>query len=130
MSVDFGAGGAYGILLTGREDMRPLYDRFVEYVARERALLTDGDVFEPENLPGIEDFTKKFREAFALLGIHVPAQAQMVWSGAENERPGEVATAADSWVLGFGLFTSPAEYPALRPSFVQASKWHTWVWAS
>ncbi len=134
MSFDVGAAGAYGILLFERGDVKALYDEFKSYVASRKPKETDpdgdddDDDWNPDTLKRVPEFAARFRKEFKALGIEVPETATLIWTDTEDARPGRVITPADQFVLGFGLFTPPSDYPALDPSYVAQSKWHTWVW--
>ena len=56
-------------------------------------------------------------KAFAEDGIIVPASAALLWTGSEADRLARCATPADEWILGFGVFTNPWDYPPMDESF-------------
>ena len=125
MSYHVSACGAFGILLDERADVKELLDELTDYIGSVD--IDDNHVDESEQIP---EFTERFRTALAASGIKVPATAALHWTGNEDDRPGQTATAGNAWVLGFGLYTRPDLYPAMSESFIKESQWHTWVTGS
>jgi hypothetical protein len=137
MGMDCGAGGAYGILLSNNE-----LPAVVEIVKKLNQIVSDFPNsnqeeeldpelhYEPEDYPGVKELVEPLRQAFREAGINVPESADLLWTGSDDERPARCATGGEDWVLGFGLFTRPDKFPAMDPTFLEASEWHTWVWMS
>ena len=67
-------------------------------------------------------------KAFAEDGIIVPASAALLWTGSEADRLARCATPADEWILGYGVFTNPWDYPPMDESFKKISGFHSWAW--
>ena len=79
------------------------------------------DINCPEDDPAVNEFLPLFIEALAKSGIEVPDGAGLLWTGNDDERPASCATSAGEFVLGFGLFTMPWQYPEMADSFKDAS---------
>jgi hypothetical protein len=58
----------------------------------------------------------------------VPSGAYLVWTGSEDDRPARCSTPPEGWVLGWGLFTKPWDYPEMDASFREHAAFHEWVW--
>jgi hypothetical protein len=52
----------------------------------------------------------------------------LLWTGSEADRLAHCATPADEWILGFGVFTNPWNYPPMDASFRKSASFHSWVW--
>jgi hypothetical protein len=126
MSTSAGAGGAFGILLSAVPEVADLYAELKFHVNDS---LDANYAANADEVSGLGDFKTRFITAFKNLGITVPDGAQLLETGKEDERPGECSTAGDEFVLGFGLFTNPWDYPVMDQSFKDAADWHTWAWA-
>ena len=132
MSQSCGACGAFGILLSGRPELADLFGQLMDYVNEgdENGTFFDKGYNCPEDDPAVNEFLPLFIEALAKSGIEVPDGAGLLWTGNDDERPASCDTSAGEFVLGFGLFTMPWQYPEMADSFKDASFWHTWVWMS
>lgn len=127
MSVDYGAAGAYGILLSSHQDKFPgAYEALLKEAARiepgERSASELDEAVISKCLDGI---VAGFRSA----GIICPEGCFLVHTGEADERPGRTATGPDDWVIGFGIFTEPWAWPEIHTSFRELATFHTWVWA-
>jgi hypothetical protein len=129
MSMDAGAAGMYGILLSEVKDpaIAQIYKEFTDALA---PYLEEG----PSGLDDITaeplypEFRARFVKAFEVTGITVPEEAWLGYTGSGDDRPARCATPPDVWVLGLGIFTRPDQWPTLDESFIKASEMHTWVW--
>lgn len=155
MGMDMGCAGALGINLSVpvyakiRKHLIKVYEEFLVHLHGEhdrylRILHGDIEVSQEEfdamealsdlteeerQMKWAEPFKDRFIEALAKAGIIFPKQAKLLWTGDEDDRPARCDTPAGDWILGFGLFTFPWEYPELDPSFKETANFHTWVWA-
>lgn len=130
MGQDAGAAGAYGILLgtIGFPEMESINSRLEELIT---AYKDDEDGLELDEMDTSARAIAIQVELIALLklnGIKVPDLAVLFYTGTEDARPARCDTPAESWVLGFGLFSKPNSIPRLDESFDKLSEWHTWVW--
>ena len=132
MGMDCGAGGAYGILLSDSElpaviEIRKKIEKIVtDFPVRESGEAAEFDT--PEDYPGVKELIEPLKQAFRDNGINVPESADLLWTGSNDDQPARCVTAAEDWVLGFGLLTRPDKFPVMDPTFLEASEWHTWVW--
>jgi hypothetical protein len=129
MSYDVGAGGAFGLLLSEyKEHLGQTYDAFLEQAQAYDDGYVDDEATSPD-FEGVSDrHIEPMRQAFYVIGIVVPESAYFIQTGTEDERPGRTVTPPDDFVLGFGLYTMPWDFPAMHESFQKAADWHTWVW--
>ena len=128
MSTSAGACGAFGILLRPVE--LPAVVAIREEIEKIAAEYDDEEMQynSPEEYPEIKAFLEPLKLALREGGINVPDGADLMWTGSEDDRPSRCDTQAEQWVLGFGLFTRPDQFPAMDATFLDASEWHTWVW--
>jgi hypothetical protein len=128
-----GAAGAFGILLPTVPEIADLYNKFKTEVI---ALEADGDDVETLIRDENEEFGEllsKYQLMFSFLlyndsAIVVPSSATLHYTGIEDDRPAEGGAPAEEWVLGFGLYTKPWEYPEMLDTFRAHAAHHTWVW--
>ena len=128
MSSSAGIGGAFGLLLSEVPKVAAIYGDLKLYVnqALEReAAAEPGDL---ESAPEVLQIRDRLIGAFAEDGILVPASAVLLWTGSEADRLAHCATPADEWILGFGLFTNPWDFPPMDASFRKSASFHSWVW--
>jgi hypothetical protein len=133
MSMSSGAAGAFGIMLSTIPEFEDVYNKFkAEVVVLEEkggdleSLIREDD----EELKGI---LSKYQTLFSALlhtasGVIVPSSATLHYTGLEDDRPADGATPAEEWVLGFGIYTKPWEYPEMFDSFRTAADYHMWAW--
>ena len=128
MSTSCGACGAFGILLSGIDvpAVAEIRTQMNEIVANYND--EDMEYNSPEEYPEIIALLDPLKQVFLENGITVPEGASIMWTGSEDDRPSRCDTQAEQWVLGFGLFTRPDQFPAMDATFLDASEWHTWVW--
>ena len=133
MSMSCGAGGAFGILLSTIPEIETFYNKFKDEV---QVLAEDGDdvdtLVRDEN-EELKEILSKYQPMFSALlavkrGIVVPASARLQYTGLEDDRPAGGATPAEEWVLGFGIYTKPWEYPEMLDTFRATAEYHTWAW--
>lgn len=55
--------------------------------------------------------------------LGAPPDAQLFWTGDEDDRPGRCETEANSWLVGYGLLSFPRDVPKAK----WKPEWHTWV---
>jgi hypothetical protein len=130
MSTSAGACGAFGILLG------PYSPEIVALREQLDAVVTayDNQDGEPDDRNSPEEFPEAvviqgaLKVAFAAAGIIVPESAVLHWTGSDDDRPARCDADPNQWVLGFGLFTRPDQYPAMDPTFLANAQWNTWVW--
>ena len=134
MSVECGAAGAFGLYLPLYEQVSDIYNELKTYVHR---VMNDEDPDEanetgdPESFARIPEFCNRLIAAFAKIGIVVPPGASLIWTDSEESRPAECSTESEEWVLGWGAFTAPWNYPQdFDPSFKKAASFSTWAWIS
>jgi len=130
MGVDAGAAGAFGLYLPEYEQLEDLYKELQGYVK----LVRDGEAEEdpdgePQDLDKIPTYRARFISDLAeKCKIIVPPSAFMIWTGNEDDRPARCATPSEHWVLGWGLWTKPWDYPEMDASFREHAALHEWVW--
>jgi hypothetical protein len=128
MSSSAGIGGAFGLLLPEFPKVASLYGDLKLVVSKALEGKDAGDPGDMESAPEVLRVRDRLIEALAEGGIIVPASAALLWTGSEADRLARCATPADEWVLGYGLFTNPWDYPAMDESFRKNSGFHSWVW--
>lgn len=112
----------------GIDPVHIIHYTFDESYTQDGVMIEPDDDLDSEKLYEMAlSWSAKFVAAFKAAGIVVPVEAELLPTGTEDEHAGRCATSPDLWVLGFGLFQLPGNYPALHPSFVEAAEWHTWV---
>jgi hypothetical protein len=131
MSTSCGTCGAYGILLSEVElpavtEIRTRLDEIEELFALAANISDSAD--SVEDVPEVQALLEPLKKAFREAGITVPDGAVLQWTGSDDDRPARCETVAKQWILGFGLFTRPDMYPPMDLSFIEQSRWHTWVW--
>ncbi len=121
MSYNLFACGAFGILLSDyAKELKDLYTEFLEEVEEHRD--------DPEARDDVaRRYSPRFIEAFRALGIHVPEGAELHYTDEEEDRPGSTETPGNDWVLGFGLFTNPWDWPPMDESFREVARFEQWV---
>ncbi len=133
MSMSSGAAGAFGIMLSTIPEIADVYNKFK---AEVRVLEEDGGDLESlirEDNEEIEGILAKYQTLFSALlhtthGVIVPSSATLHYTGLEDDRPADGSTPAEEWVLGFGIYTKPWEYPEMSDSFRTTADYHTWAW--
>ena len=131
MPTSCGASGAYGVLLTDFPAMAAIYAELKTFVAARLAELDEAmDTVAPNEFKADElrPFCERLIKAFAEDGVIVSESATLHWTGSEDDRPAQCETAADEWVLGWGMFLDPWKYPEMDASFRSKAAYHTWVW--
>src|ERR1035437_6632427 len=108
MSTSCGACGVFGILLT--DSKIPAVAEIVKQLNEAVATYEpeDGEEFDcntPEDYPKVEALVDPLKKAFEDNGIVLPDGIDLQWTGSEDDQPARCDTAAEQWVLGFGLFT-------------------------
>ncbi len=128
MSSSAGIGGAFGLLLPEFPQIAAIYRDLKLVVNKALAGESAGDPGELESAPEVLEIRDRLIRAFAEAGIIVPESAALLWTGSEADRLARCATPADEWILGFGVFTNPWDYPVMDESFRKNSGFHSWVW--
>ena len=128
MSTSAGACGAFGILLS--PDSFPAVVAILEQIQKIVAEYDDEamEYNSPEEYPAIKALLEPLKTAFRDNGIIIPDGADLQWTGSEDDRPARCDTRAEQWVVGFGLYTRPTQYPPMDATFLGHADWHTWVW--
>jgi len=128
MSSSAGIGGAFGLLLPEFPQVAAIYGELK--VAIDKALEEESaqDPGELESAPEVLEIRDRLIKAFAEVGIIVPASAALLWTGSETDRLARCATPAEEWILGYGVFTNPWDYPPMDESFKKVSGFHSWAW--
>jgi len=128
MSSSAGIGGAFGLLLLEYPQVAAIYGDLKLAIDKAIEEESAGNPGELENAPEVLDVRDRLIKAFAEDGIVVPASAALLWTGSEADRLARCETPADEWILGFGVFTNPWDYPPMEESFRKNSGFHSWVW--
>ena len=127
MSSTARIGGAFGLLLSEFPQVAAIYGdlkRHVDTYLTANAMADPGDL---EHVPEVLEIRDRLIEAFAEGGIMVPASASLLWTGSEADRLVQSDTPADEWILGYGIFTNPWDYPPMEESFKKTARFHSWV---
>jgi hypothetical protein len=128
MSSSAGIGGAFGLLLPEFPKVAVIYGDLkivVDKALEEESAGNPGDL---ESTPEVIEVRDRLIKAFAEDGIIVPASAALLWTGSEADRLAQCATPADEWILGYGVFTKPWDYPPMHESFRKIASFHSWAW--
>jgi hypothetical protein len=128
MSSSAGIGGAFGLLLSEFPEVAAIYGELklaIDKAIEEESAENPGEL---ESAPEVLDVRDRLIKAFAEDGIIVPASAALLWTGSEADRLARCETPAEEWILGFGAFTNPWDYPPMDESFRKSSGFHSWVW--
>jgi hypothetical protein len=128
MSTSAGIGGAFGLLLPKFPKVAAIYDDLKLVVSKTIEGNGAGDPGDMESAPEVLRVRDRLIGAFAEDGIIVPASAALLWTGSEADRLARCETPADEWILGFGVFTNPWDYPPMDESFRKNSTFHSWAW--
>lgn len=128
MSSSAGIGGAFGLLLSEFLSVAAIYGDLKLYVNQALDREVAAEPGELEGAMGVLQIRDRLIGAFAEDRIHVPASAALLWTGSEADRLAHCATPADEWILGFGVFTNPWNYPPMDASFRKSASFHSWVW--
>jgi len=128
MSSSAVIGGAFGLLLPEFPKVAAIYGDLK--LAVDKALEDERaeDPGKMESAPEVLKIRDRLIESFAEDGIIVPASAALLWTGSEADRLARCATPADDWILGYGVFTNPWDYPPMDESFRKNASFHSWVW--
>jgi hypothetical protein len=127
MSTSAGIGGAFGLLLPEFPKVAAIYGDLkliVDKALEEESAENPGDM---ESAPEVIELGDRLIKAFAEVGIVVPASAALLWTGSEADRLARCATPADEWILGYGVFTKPWDYPPMDESFRKSASFHSWA---
>jgi hypothetical protein len=128
MSSSAGIGGAFGVLLPEFPRVAAIYGDLkivVNKAIEEESTQSPGDM---ESAPEVLELRDRLIQAFAEDGIIIPASAALLWTGSEADRLARCATPADEWILGYGVFTKPWDYPPMDESFRKNASFHFWAW--
>jgi hypothetical protein len=102
-------------------DLKIVVNKAIE----EESTQDPGDM---ESAPEVLELRDRLIQAFAEDGIIIPVSAALLWTGSEADRLARSATPADEWVLGYGVFTNPWDYPPMDESFRKSASFHSWAW--
>jgi hypothetical protein len=129
MGYDVTAQGAFGLLLSNHaQELSTLQEEFKAAVSEAEKRAEEAmDSTEEAREVVADEWVDRFVEAFRQAGINVPEEANLFYTGSEDERPGRTDAPAEEWVLGFGMLTMPWDWPEMDASFRKAAFWHTWV---
>ena len=128
MSSSAGIGGAFGLLLPEFPQVAAIYGDLKIVVNKdieEESAQNPGDM---ECAPEVLELRDRLIQAFAEDGIIIPASAALLWTGSGPDRLARCATPADEWILGYGVFTNPWDYPPMDESFRKNASFHSWAW--
>jgi hypothetical protein len=128
MSSSAGIGGAFGVLLAEFPQVAAIYGDLKAVINKA---LEEGSAEDPGDLESTSEvlaLRDRLVQTFAEDGIIVPSSAALLWTGAEADRLARCATPADEWVLGYGVFTNPWDYPPMDESFRKSASFHSWAW--
>jgi hypothetical protein len=120
----------YGILLDEIQtpSIKALFEQFKEAIES----YLDGDDGDGRDSEGyrvlLVEWTAKFVAEFAALGAVVPTDVDLSYTGSDDDQPAQCQTAADQYILGYGIFKDPWTYPELDVTFRALAQHHTWVW--
>jgi flagellar biosynthesis/type III secretory pathway M-ring protein FliF/YscJ len=131
MSQSAGAAGVYGILLNDLDSAEvELIVKKLDAAQLDYTMENEWDELEngPEDVEAIKLLRAELDAYFIGKGVVIPEKAKIHWTAFDDERPASCATDGEQWVLGFGLFTLPSEYPQLDKTFTDLSAWYTWAW--
>jgi hypothetical protein len=128
MSSSAGIGGAFGLLLPEFPQVAAIYGELKVVIDKALEEESAQDPGELESAPEVLEIRDRLIKAFAEDGIIVPASAALLWTGSEADRLARCATPADEWILGYGVFTNPWDYPPMDESFKNVSGFHSWAW--
>ncbi len=128
MSSSAGIGGAFGLLLSEFPSVAAIYGDLKLYINQALDREVAAEPGELEGAMEVLQIRDRLIGAFAEDRIHVPASAALLWTGSEADRLAHCATPADEWILGFGVFTNPWNYPPMDASFRKSASFHSWVW--
>jgi hypothetical protein len=128
MSTSAGIGGAFGLLLPKFPKVAAISGDLKLFVNQALDREVAAEPGELEGAMEVLQIRDRLIGAFAEDGIHVPASAALLWTGSEADRLAHCATPADEWILGFGVFTNPWNYPPMDASFRKSASFHSWVW--
>jgi hypothetical protein len=128
MSSSAGIGGAFGLLLSEFSSVAAIYGDLKLYVNQALDREVAAEPGELEGAMEVLQIRDRLIGAFAEDRIHVPASAALLWTGSEADRLAHCETPADEWILGFGVFTKPWDYPPMDESFRKSASFHSWVW--
>lgn len=130
MSVDAGAAGAFGLYLPHFDRLQDLYRELQDYVKQVHDAESEDEPCDaPRMYTEVPAYQERIIQAFASeYGIQVPPGACLIFTGTEDDRPARCATPAEEWVLGWGMFKMPWEYPEMDASFREHADFHDWVW--
>jgi len=130
MGFEVGCSGGFGILIY-QEDNAAICKLYAKFkLAFEEAKEKDYGKINGYELIELfkRQWIKRFIAAFAKTGVVIPEGAQLIYTEDDDSRPGRTATPSYEWIIGFGLFMSPFDYPQADESFKKKADWHTWVW--
>lgn len=123
MSVSCFANAVWGVVLSDREH-NAINKLLKEH--GEEAEASAEDPSDPWSLLQVilpqhaADLEQKLRDKYG-----APEEACLVYTGPEDDRPGECNVDADVWILGIGYPNFPIRWPQ-RKKFKNA-RWHSWV---
>ena len=149
MGTNYGACGAFGLLLSDyKEELGDLLTQMEEDYGNIHDIAygfdEGGEIHAiikqyPELVGGGDDainevvwqrwMGKIIPRLRDKLQIVIPEGAELWRSVGEENSPGRQETPDDSWILGFGVYVKPRDWPAMDDTFYREAKFHTWVWA-
>lgn len=133
MGYDVGCAGAFGLLLSQHaEKLGKVYSELLSEIKALRQRCAGNPDLDGHETDEIEKLAEQHGpsiiERFRQMGIDIPGGASLHHTGDWDDRPGRTLTPAEDFVLGYGLYTRPWDYPPMSESFRQVAEWHTWVW--
>jgi hypothetical protein len=120
-------GGAFGLLLPDFPQVAVVYGDLKRLTDKSLAAKATADPGDLERAPEVLAIRNRLVKAFAEGGIIVPDSASLLWTGSEADRLAQSVTPADEWILGYGIFTDPWDYPPMEESFKRTARFHSWV---
>jgi hypothetical protein len=138
MGIDCFVYAAYGVLMDSTNDSFARFEElFAEQLGQEQLALIspnrpDEDEPDTEELHDPEFIADRVFEEYPTLLTEIcescaaPKDADLLWTGNDDKRPGRCDAESERWILGYGISDFPLDH-RLPAAFIKQSKWHTWV---
>jgi len=86
------------------------------------------DPGELESAPEVLQIRDRLIEAFCRGRDLVRRQPRCSGLAPRFDRLAKCETPPNEWILGYGVFTNPWDYPPMDESFRKNSTFHSWAW--
>jgi hypothetical protein len=127
MSTDYFAHAAYGVIVEG-DALQALEEGFNKAMMELEDTDEFDDLYASERSDAamtrfLEQDAEGYARVMELAGV--PRDANLIWTGGQDERPGRCHTQPETWIAGYGVLSFPRKVD--KTKFKTEPEWFFWV---